>query len=940
MSDANRLLPVVHDHIHFDTLFAHAMQTITTYAGKTWTDTGEHDPGVTFMEAMSYGVSDLAYRHTLPLTDLLTPPVASRSEEDGIFPADFGPQTALTTSPITQDDYRRAILDLYDIEGGCFHFRNAQLCRRKKGSGYTYTYDIATRCFSFITPPATDGGDAIKEFELCGDYVLYVEPTEDASAAAKSALHRFLADHRNLGESVDEVIWATPQTIDPQIDIELEDAAQDFARIFAEIYQVTKAYISPVAGRHTAAELAMQQKSVEEIYKGPALNRGWIARLPPAVDYAEPVSIHLGRLAEALSSIDGIKSIVSLQEASGYGPNAWNWKTEKINSYPQLWGADPVSGLLASVKLISAGGQYVTASKADIAAKLAPAPLLENTPVVMPYGRVRDVAQYHPLSDKIPPCYGLLQQSAVTSEQLRTYRFLLPFEQMMANGCRQLAMLPQLLSFDRTHDAVWGAQWPYAVNSVGNRVHARYAARLKNHVQNRSRDYAQELAIVGYLLEYFGAQRAARMLDTSADEFLKVEQHYLREIAEIGYQRSNLRVDRVSALQKRIAARLGFGSNLFGNASDLSKLPFYLIEHRALLPVKPAAQYDTASQPANLTLSDDLGAVIVALPGTQKVSDLRRGQLIDFVLQGGLGLASDTTTYTLRALIVEQIDHEKNSFWIRIKDNSQLQVHLDQVFNAHRANKLSWKNCQIWLEDLSYPMRYSDTKVKDGGIVLSIPSQQPFPALLQPGDELLVHAIDNPAGADGKWSLSVTVREIDVIAATLTVNKVAGEKYDFPVAAELANYFWTPQLRADRFSFVVSLVMNKAILPPGCNFGTTESWIKKCVQAEVPAHVAVVIHWLGDVSVGPANQMSFQNFASAYSVWQNAKAVQSTSTYQLLRMLSIGSLPAADTGIGSMIVATAEQRAAITGPDGKQWNTDAIAKDSLLFVPATYTPAG
>lgn len=939
MSDANRLLPVTADYIHFDTLFARAKQAIATYAGKTWTDTGEHDPGVTFLEAMSYGVSDLAYRHTLPLIDLLTPPTAEWKEAGGIFPVEFGPQTTLTTSPITEDDYRRAILDLYDAEAGRFHFRNAQLCRSGKGDGYTYAYDTDTGRFSFITPVTGDDRNAVRQFELGGDYVLYVEPIQNECAAAKLALERFLTDHRNLGESVADVVWAEPQMINPRIEIELEDATQDFARILAEIYQVTKAYILPAAERNTGMQLAAQGKGSDDIYHGPSLSWGWISRLPPAVDYASRVSVHLGGLADALSSIDGVKSIVSLTEFLGQGPNGWSWQTADVKRYPQLWGSDPLSELLDAVKMVSAGGQYVTASRAEVEAVMQTAPLLDNTSGVMPYGRVRDVAQYHPLSDKVPPCYGL-QQLPAASEQSQTYRFLLPFEQMLADGCRQLAMLPRLLSFARNGDVVRGAQWPYAPESVGDQLHARYAVELKDHLQRRSRDYDQELAIVGHLLEYFGAQRAARMLDTSADEFLKVEQCYLREMAQIGYERSNIRIDQVSALQKRIAARLGFGSTLFDAPVDLSRLPFYLIEHRALLPVKPAAQYDTASHPANLRFSDDLSALIVTQPHTQTVSGLRRGQLIDLIFDGGLRLASDTNTYTLSALIVDQVDHARNCFWIKIKDNSRLQLHLDQVFNAHRDKRLSWKNCQAWLEDLSYPLIYGHPGATNDERTVAISPRQPFPALVRPGDRLVIRAILNPAGSDAEWSLNVTVRAVDVIAGTLTVAKAAGEKNAFPADPDVSNYFWSAPLCVDRFSFVVSLVMNKAILPQGYNFGTTESWIRKCVQAEVPAHVSVIVHWLDDISTDPGSQIFFRNFASVYSIWQNAMTIQSTSTFQLLRMLSIGGLPAQDVGIGAMIVAGDAQRAAAMGPSGDQWNMDAIAAGSLFFVPKTYAFGG
>ncbi|MDE9484441.1 hypothetical protein, partial [Xenorhabdus bovienii] len=73
MSNQDALFHEVKDDIHFDTLLEQAHQVVDQQAGKLWSDTAEHDPGITFLEGLSYGVSDLAYRHTLPLADLLTP---------------------------------------------------------------------------------------------------------------------------------------------------------------------------------------------------------------------------------------------------------------------------------------------------------------------------------------------------------------------------------------------------------------------------------------------------------------------------------------------------------------------------------------------------------------------------------------------------------------------------------------------------------------------------------------------------------------------------------------------------------------------------------------------------------------------------------------------------------------------------------------------------
>ncbi|WP_225815080.1 hypothetical protein, partial [Photorhabdus antumapuensis] len=79
------------------------------------------------------GASDLAYRHSLPLRDLLTPKKEQQPPDDGIFPQEFGPQQMLTCGPITTEDYRRALLDLHSSDAvsekstGYFFFNDVQL---------------------------------------------------------------------------------------------------------------------------------------------------------------------------------------------------------------------------------------------------------------------------------------------------------------------------------------------------------------------------------------------------------------------------------------------------------------------------------------------------------------------------------------------------------------------------------------------------------------------------------------------------------------------------------------------------------------------------------------------------------------------------------------------------------------------------------------------
>lgn len=80
-------------------------------ARNVWTDHNSHDPGITILEVLCYAITELGYRTSLPIEDLLArpdqetrDPVRSRF---GLFEAD----EALSGNPLTAEDYRKIVID-------------------------------------------------------------------------------------------------------------------------------------------------------------------------------------------------------------------------------------------------------------------------------------------------------------------------------------------------------------------------------------------------------------------------------------------------------------------------------------------------------------------------------------------------------------------------------------------------------------------------------------------------------------------------------------------------------------------------------------------------------------------------------------------------------------------------------------------------------------
>jgi hypothetical protein len=90
-----------------------------------WTDYNVHDPGITILEAAAYALTDIAYRMSWDITDILMP-AAPPADPARPYPgqAFFTAREILTVNPTTPEDFRRLLIDLDGV-------RNAWiLCKR------------------------------------------------------------------------------------------------------------------------------------------------------------------------------------------------------------------------------------------------------------------------------------------------------------------------------------------------------------------------------------------------------------------------------------------------------------------------------------------------------------------------------------------------------------------------------------------------------------------------------------------------------------------------------------------------------------------------------------------------------------------------------------------------------------------------------------------
>lgn len=194
--------------------------------------------------------------------------------------------------------------------------------------------------------------------------------------------------------------------------------------------------------------------------------------------------------------------------------------------------------------------------------------------------------------------------------------------------------------------------------------------------------------------------------------------------------------------------------------------------------------------------------------------------------------------------------------------------------------------------------------------------------------------IEPTAGED--WQINATILEVNPLTGTLLIEKDADSTHAFPAEADAWRYVWnfdeSAYATTDRFSFVISLVLNRNLIASQ-NIVPDKliTWILQVVMEQFPAHVSLINHWL--------SESAFKNFAQTYARWQNNGNPLGDDAWSILEMLTLGHLPATTLGIGLMRIATDAQQTAVIGADGSQWNTSVIVQEQLFYVPQETTTA-
>ena len=591
-------------------LVEQAMIRLRELAGNTWTDHNLHDPGITMLELACFALTEVAYRCTLPIEDILASPGHAVEEQFHRC------RTILTNRPLTANDLRKCLIDLPGV-------RNAWI----EADESACLYLDLDRSELSLTAPAHPRW---RRFHLKGLQRVRIDFMPDHDTDAKrqqtaAQVRETLERNRNLCQDfdivqVEEQWFALCAEVDLDSDADVTETAAMIVRAVAQI-------LTPGVANYSLAQMLTRTcadgtpLSADSIFEGPQLLNGFIPDDELAASQL-PSELRLSDVIGAVMDVAGVRSVIDLrltplQKRAGPSlpiDDAWRVPV-KLGSIPRL---SEVAGRLVLRKRGLPVGAWTLADMPD-AVRTRLAALQEAARITLETGRVEDLpvaagrsralADYRSFQMDFPEAYGLgavglpgNTDDRHRAQVLQLKAYLLLFDQVLADQLATLAHAKQLLSVadtalkaiaerfqgdhphtlatqlvtsivdhERLYPPVGAATSPDTVlaNHTESPAEAtRRAHRLLDHLLARvAEDFAEYAAVMG----------SAFMVEPS--RLVADKCRFLTDVATLGserglgwYQRASTADElwdstNVSGLEQRICRLLGIADSTRRNLS-------------------------------------------------------------------------------------------------------------------------------------------------------------------------------------------------------------------------------------------------------------------------------------------------------------------------------------------------------------------------------------
>jgi hypothetical protein len=411
--DINNKLSAAED---YNFLRKEGIRLIQELSGKVWTDYNTHDPGITLLEAICYALTDLGYRTSFDLKDILAVKEPGLFNWENIF---YTARQILPCHPVTLTDYRKVIIDVEGVRNAWIEMSDdyeMKMHLHREGDPEDAIKDVYT-----LTYEPEKGDDLLP---LRGLYKVFVEFEEEVIQDEKQEdivrkIKERLFANRNLCEDFISVSSVEYEYFHIEAEIQVSEGA-DIEKVNARIYEVLYEFFSPPITFYSLEQMLERGCSAADIFEGPLLDHGFIDT--KELEKSERFkNVNLSDIISLVSRIEGVIAVKKFtfptETNTAFGNfSQWIINVKDRKKAPRLNIDDSVLTFVRSgdrhrseeekvpnKNRVHAIFLFLQASKFTSKLKKT----ASDFPV--PAGEFMDISDYYPFQKSLPAVYGMAE---------------------------------------------------------------------------------------------------------------------------------------------------------------------------------------------------------------------------------------------------------------------------------------------------------------------------------------------------------------------------------------------------------------------------------------------------------------------------------------------------------------------------------------------------
>jgi len=499
--------------LNFTELRKKGLEYIQELSGDVWTDYNSHDPGVTILEQLCYSLTDIAYRTSLPVKDLLT--TGNEIPPDIKKNAFLTPSSILSSHPVTLKDTRKMIFDRFE------EILNVWIVT-KEGKGYEEQLNGINKIEILPKP----------------NFLKSISDPNKKDNFLKE-VNNFLHENRNIGEYYNDALLLEPQAIDIEFNIYVNEQV-DLEKTIAGLFLKLLEFVYCPIQYNSFDEMKEAGYSMEETFSGPKLNRGFIRddnlknrlkSIPSKESVKDDISknrlksIHIDELQKLLSKVDGIFTcVVKPFNINGVKEDQIEVDKDKFfhlledensrnfidNRFDRIYKNMTV--FVNNIELPIYNKQKINNLFSEAWSKKHRGYPIGNSLKELSNNNFRNPKEYYSVQRHFPIIYGIGEEGLSKNEpeerkvkalQLKAYLML--FEQHMANHLAQLGNLSEFFNvdFENGQEKTYFTQWMNSIPDI-DKLANENIPKIESYLESKHIFFNRKNRIYNHLLARFG----------------------------------------------------------------------------------------------------------------------------------------------------------------------------------------------------------------------------------------------------------------------------------------------------------------------------------------------------------------------------------------------------------------------------------------------------